>query len=435
MFSKMRKSKMHAVTMYIQKTTIPLLIERSNNKSKRHLALFIIMATQKENIYEYNDSYGYWEKIKGFNYQNDTHRGLYIFTLIMKFIGKINIISIPWHIIKKINNYIAPNNVCNIFKKEALNDDYRMCRTYDEISSYEQTSGFSQGLENWVDVNPENVNRYGYNIIDDWRVGVRNGEIVSRDYSRRELKNLSDSRLPYPASYKKGYSYPDNWPTIRIYGDYYINGQYWDAPKGRGVAGDLIRPWHNREHDTFYVFNYYSCKNDTFWGSGPNKLVWHNIYNKIIGKVGLSNCLKTREFNIDTPPTELVFRKISSPIVLFMTTEYEYDSICNYIIKSNKNTNYKTTSTEYYECKWIGHNTNPIQECPMCIANTIEAVGNEESKKFRTRCIFTYPSKTREKIYEINYKNYPNRCIIGLPPLKRTGKVRQKERKSKKNSI
>lgn len=423
-----------------------LLSDRYLTRTRRHIALVWILATQKEGKYCINpsrfvlnpDNVYSWRKINGYTYHMDTDRAIHILYMILKFIHlpQFNLYEpIPWHIIKKINMYIAPNNICEIFKKEALNDDYRMHRTFDEVASCDQTSGLSSGQNKWVDINPENVNRrgeqrYGYNKINDWKVGVRNGEIISQTSGYGEaLKNLSDSRLPYPAPQSLGYSYPYEWPTVRLYEDHIS----WDAPKGRGVPGEQIRPWHNREHDTFYTFGNHN--NETFWGSGPNKLVWRIYYNMKANMVGLSNCIKTREFNMDTPPTELVMRKMSSPAALYSVLPLP--SIVKYNKKTSDHHSYFWNKSFCSKSclPWEGHNFNPIEDCQMCIANTIKVVGNDESKKFRTRCILTYSDEMRKKIREVAYKKYPNlftkNIDIQIPPLRRTRGDRKKSRKAK----
>lgn len=435
------KSTFVAKTTYAAQVIIPILIKQYTTRMRRYIALLWIMTTQKEGVYYierkdfiltsdnidqamYPNLYQ-WRKLNCYNYHMDTDRSFKIFDKLVTFVNlpQINLpCPIPWHIIKKINEYIAPNNICNIFKKEALTDDYRMYRTYDEISNFGRTTGFTTG---------ENSE---YDEISDWRVGVRNGEIVSScgaysGYTRAGgeffgfgYEALDHLRQPYSAKYKKGFYYSDE-----------------DSTSSRGVPGDLIRPWWNRKHDTFYVFNFINSLkgSDVLWGSGPNKLVWNYFYKKTEQDLKLSPSLDTHEV-----PTELLFRKIHFPFAICLGSySYQYSDFFSIKtdFKTKKNTNYYQ---DFIPDIWKDHNFNPTQKCPICIANTIKAVGNKECKKFRTRCIFTYPMEMRYNISKVTYRFYPHifsKIIIdyyhdfidkALPPIKRTGKARQKARKA-----
>ncbi len=342
---------------------------------------------------------------------------------------------LPWIVNSKIRWFITPTLVSKIFTKEALNSEYRMFRTFEQIHQNNYTSGFPNELKTPL----SRGHRHNkYNEIEDWRAGLKNGEVIAQlvphhrwqPPGSRPRDGVGDlvgdiDGIEYPALPESGYYYSDVSPT-RIIDDEDEQHMYhyawgWAPPRviyiGRGHLGDPVLPWWKRKHDTFYKM----ARGEVIWGAGPEALIWKKIFIKKT-EMYPSIQLASDEIDLNTPHTELSYRKASG----FYTCdgrsqEFLHPRIIEAPIRG----------------ELCGHSFNRNTKCEKCVANTIRIVGIEKSKNHRTECIYSYSSDSRIKIKEVLFRD-PHissySSFTDIPPIKKTKNkifARQKKRKQK----
>lgn len=370
-------------------------------------------------------------------YSMDTDRALSILSLITNYFRvsyherltvpfyKSEVNLLPWLIDSKIRWFLTSNSVSSIFTKEALNPDYRMFRTYTQVHQSFRTEGFSRGVKKWVEEQGGRRNRVQYNSVDDWKVGLRNGEIIAGVVPHHRWRapgnrpgdpgvQSDDNYNNYTAMPGSGSYYSDESPTETIdeYDEYgvFVRREF---NTGRGHKGDSIRPWWNRALEPFYQM----VGNEIIWGAGPDPLIWKEVYKEAFVPKTTSYGIKAQKahagIGMNTPHTELSYRKAAG-----------YNAICLAWWPESFD-NPRIIETCRTRKRLYGHSLRCGVKCLKCIENTIKTVGLEESKNYRTECIYTYTHEIRDKIYTttpttVHYNIHP----LYIPPLKKSAKQR-----------